>query len=88
MPRRKRPYDPKIKGKATLIRLCNLTTDSQPCVGCLQCARRRIHCDLRGPRCRKCESRDLTCTGLALELQTDGLSGQRSHSDVFQLPYR
>ncbi|KAK0383097.1 hypothetical protein NLU13_9011 [Sarocladium strictum] len=52
MPRKKRPYNPKIKG-------------------CTPCARRRIHCDLRSPQCRKCESRGLKCTGLTLELRTE-----------------
>lgn len=33
-------------------------------VGCYECARRRIHCDRKEPRCNKCIARGLNCSGI------------------------
>lgn len=45
--------------------------------GCYQCARRRIDCDGARPRCRKCETRGLTCDRLGINFRfCDGVASR------------
>jgi hypothetical protein len=46
-------------------------------LGCRNCSRRRINCDLTQPRCRKCARDNLECYGLSGTYRWVGASGVR-----------
>lgn len=47
-----------------------MTQETHRCMsGCVECSRRRIHCDRANPSCNKCVSRDMTCSGYGFQFR-------------------
>lgn len=61
---RHRPYRPKTKGLHAHPQLERGLTQIDKVLGCYECSQRRVSCDRATPKCAKCVSKGLDCSGL------------------------